>query len=95
MTDRYHTLGKFDPTATPSDTDTDAVLASLRHDTKWLLELSNADPASFQGREEELYSVLNAMQLVTSRFASVAPSYDNVLRLVGREMEEADAKAPA
>lgn len=67
-------------------TDTDAVLSSLRHDTKWLLELSNADPASFQGREEELYSIMNAIQFVTSRFAPVAPTYNNVLRLVGREM---------
>ncbi|MDE5451299.1 hypothetical protein GWE18_00210 [Bradyrhizobium sp. CSA112] len=52
--------------------DTDAVLSSLRHDATWLLELSNADPRSFVGREQELYSILNVMQLVTSRFAKVA-----------------------
>lgn len=52
--------------------DTDAVLSALRHDAKWLIELSNADPKSFVGREEELYSIMNALQLVTSRFARVA-----------------------
>jgi len=52
--------------------DTDAVLSALHHDTTWLLEISNADPKSFIGREQELYSILNAMQLVASRFARVA-----------------------
>jgi hypothetical protein len=52
--------------------DTDAVLSALKFDTTWLLELSNNDAASFVGREAELYSILNAMQLVTSRFAKVA-----------------------
>jgi hypothetical protein len=52
--------------------DTDAVLSSLHHDATWLIELSNKDPRSFVGREAELYSIMNALQLVTSRFAKVA-----------------------
>ncbi len=58
--------------ARPTDTDTDAVLSSLKHDASWLIEISNSDPRSFVGREQELYSILNALQLVTSRFARVA-----------------------
>lgn len=63
-----------DPTIIISQepSDTDAVLSSLHHDTTWLLELSNADPQSFVGREAELYLIMNAMQLVTGRFARVA-----------------------
>ena len=61
-------LGNF---TAPEPSDTDAVLSALKFDTAWLLELSNKDPASFVGREEHLYSILNAMQLVTSRFAKV------------------------
>ncbi len=52
--------------------DTEAVLSSLAHDAKWLIEISNNDPASFVGREGELYSIMNALQLVTSRFSRVA-----------------------
>jgi hypothetical protein len=52
--------------------DAEAVLTALRFDTKWLLELSNSDPASFVGHEAELYSIMNMVQLVTSRFARVA-----------------------
>ena len=64
-------LGRY--MAADATSDTDAVLSALKFDTTWLLELSNKDPASFIGREEQLYSILNAMQLVTSRFAKVAP----------------------
>lgn len=52
--------------------DTDAVLSALKFNATWLLEISNSDPRSFVGREQELYSILNVMQLVTSRFAKVA-----------------------
>jgi hypothetical protein len=48
--------------------DADAVLSSLKHDTEWLLSISNAEPASLRGREQELYSILNIMQWVASRF---------------------------
>lgn len=67
-------VGEKSPTVIISEepSDTDAVLSALKFDTTWLLEISNKDPASFVGREAELYSVLNAMQLVTSRFSKVA-----------------------
>lgn len=55
--------------AEPSDADT--VLSALEFDTNWLLELSNVDPTQFVGCEERLYSIMNRMQLVTSRFARV------------------------
>lgn len=51
--------------------DTDAVLSSLAHDCRWLIELSNEQPDSFIGREAELYSAMNALQLITSRFSPV------------------------
>jgi hypothetical protein len=53
--------------------DTDAVLSSIKHDMGWLIELSNNDPNSFIGREAELYSAMNALQLVTSRFVRPVP----------------------
>lgn len=56
-------------TSDPSDADT--VLSALDFDVNWLLELSNANPAQFVGREERLYSIMNRIQLVTSRFARV------------------------
>lgn len=52
---------------------TEVILSNLRHDVKWLLEISNTDPQSFIGREEELYSIMNVVQLVTGRFSKVAP----------------------
>jgi len=53
--------------------DTDAVLSSLLFDCNWLIELSNEQPDSFIGREAELYSAMNALQLVTSRFVRPVP----------------------
>jgi hypothetical protein len=52
-------------------TDAAVVISSLDFDTNWLLELSNADPAQFMDHAERLYSIMNRMQLVTSRFAKV------------------------
>ena len=49
-------------TSDPSDADT--VLSALDFDVNWLLELSNANPAQFVGREERLYSIMNRIQLV-------------------------------
>lgn len=67
--------GVFDMTTiilSEEPSDTDAVLSALNFDAKWLIELSNDYPRSFIGREAELYSIMNALQLVTSRFAKVA-----------------------
>jgi hypothetical protein len=52
-------------------TDAAVVMSSLKFDVHWLLELSNADPLQFTNRAEELYSLMNVLQLVTSRFAHV------------------------
>lgn len=62
-------LGRFtgkDPS------DIDAVLSGLKFNAKWLIELSNEAPSAFIGREVELYEIMNAVQLVTGRFAKVA-----------------------
>ena len=54
--------------------DTDAAMNGLHANLSWLLELSNSDPASFSGQEGHLYSALNILQLITSRFSDrVAP----------------------
>ena len=52
-------------------TGADNAIAALKFDAHWLLELSNADPASVARRIDELYSIMNIIQLVTSRFARV------------------------
>ena len=52
-------------------TEAQAILSALKHDMHWLLEESNANPAQFTQHAEQLYSLMNIMQLVTSRFARV------------------------
>ncbi|WP_425909020.1 hypothetical protein [Nitrobacter sp. TKz-YC02] len=53
----------------PSDAET--ILNALDFDTNWLLEESNKNPLQFFAQAERLYSIMNRMQLVTSRFARV------------------------
>ncbi len=52
-------------------TEAQAILSALKHDMHWLLEESNANPSQFAPHAEQLYSLMNIMQLVTSRFAKV------------------------
>lgn len=56
---------------TRDPTDAEAILNALDWNANWLIEASNADPLQFLGQEERLYSIMNRMQLVTSRFARV------------------------
>lgn len=51
--------------------DAQAILCALKFDLHWLLEESNRQPAQFFSYAEELYSLMNIMQLVTSRLARV------------------------
>jgi len=53
--------------------DTDAVLSSLAFDCNWLIELSNEQPESFVGREEELFKAMNVLQFMCSRFVRPVP----------------------
>jgi hypothetical protein len=56
-------------TSDPSDAET--ILNALDFDTNWLLEESNKNPLQFFAQAERLYSIMNRIQLVTSRFARV------------------------
>jgi hypothetical protein len=49
----------------------DTILSALDFDSDWLIEISNADPLQFIGKEDRLYSIMNKIQFVTSRFARV------------------------
>jgi hypothetical protein len=72
-------------------TDAASVLSALEFDTNWLLELSNADPAQFLDHADRLYSIMNRMQLVTSRFARVCndttPEYERDLAVLREVLE--------
>ena len=52
-------------------TEAQVILSALKFDMHWLLEESNANPSQFAPHAEQLYSLMNIMQLVTSRFARV------------------------
>ena len=67
-------MSRIDHALNPSDAS--VVLNALEFDTNWLLELSNADPAQFLDQAERLYSIINRMQLVASRFAKVCNDND-------------------
>ena len=56
---------------TKDPTDAEAILSSLDHATNWLIETSNKNPLQFLGHEEWLYSIMNRMQFVASRFSRV------------------------
>lgn len=72
-------------------TDAAVVLSALKFDMHWLLELSNADPTQFSDRAAELYSLMNIMQLVTSRFVNVCndttPEYERDLDVIREVLE--------
>ena len=70
-------------------TEAQAILSALKHDMHWLLEESNANPSQFAPHAEQLYSLMNIMQLVTSRFARVCndnnktdPEYERALAVL-------------
>ena len=52
-------------------TDAETILSALDFDTNWLIEESNKNPLQFFAQAERLYSIMNKMQFVTSRFARV------------------------
>ena len=52
-------------------TDASAAVSSLDFDTNWLLEISNETPEQVMPHIERIYSIMNRMQLVASRFARV------------------------
>ena len=56
---------------TNDPTDAETILSALDFDTNWLLEESNKNPLQFFAHAERLYSIMNRMQFVTSRFAHV------------------------
>lgn len=59
---------------TKDPTEAETILFALDFDTNWLLEESNKNPEQFIGHEEQLYSIMNKLQFVTSRFARVLES---------------------
>lgn len=69
-------------------TEAQAILSALKHDMHWLLEESNVNPAQFAPHAEQLYSLMNIMQLVTSRFVRVCndnkrdPEYERDLAVL-------------
>ena len=71
-------------------TSADNAIAALKFDAHWLLELSNADPASVARRIDELYSIMNIIQLVTSRFARVCNDNDTREQAAVREAINAE-----
>jgi hypothetical protein len=71
-------------------TEAQAILSALKHDMHWLLEESNANPSQFAPHAEQLYSLMNIMQLVTSRFAMVCNDNDTASQAVVREVMASD-----
>ena len=56
-------------TQDPSDAET--ILSALDFDTNWLIEESNKNPLQFIGHEAWLYSIMNRIQFVVSRYDRV------------------------
>ena len=71
-------------------TEAQTILSALKHDMHWLLEESNANPSQFAPHAEQLYSLMNIMQLVTSRFAMVCNDNDTASQAVVREVMASD-----
>lgn len=71
-------------------TEAQTILSALKHDLHWLLEESNANPAQFAPHADELYSCMNIMQLVTSRFALVCNDNDTASQVAVREVMTSD-----
>lgn len=67
---------------TKNPTDVETVLNALDFDTNWLIEESNRNPLQFMGHEAWLYSIMNRIQFVASRFSRVYN--DNVSRKASR-----------
>lgn len=84
---------------TKNPTDAEAILSALDFDTNWLIEVSNADPLQFIGQEERLYSIMNKIQLVTSRFARIYndnrtcdPEFDRDIAVMRKHLNHDGAK---
>lgn len=56
---------------TKDPTDAETVLNALDFDTNWLIEESNKNPLQFIGHEAWLYSIMNRIQFVVSRYDRV------------------------
>jgi hypothetical protein len=71
-------------------TDAASAVSSLDFDTNWLLEISNEHPEQVMPHIERIYSIMNRMQLVASRFAKVCNDNDTREQAAVREAINAE-----
>jgi hypothetical protein len=81
-------MSRIDHALNPSDAS--SAVSSLDFDTNWLLEISNETPEQVMPHIERIYSIMNRMQLVTSRFARVCNDNDTREQAAVREIFTSD-----